>query len=183
MFFDLQPYLSGALVNVRPLSEEDRDDLYAVASDPLVWEQHPAPDRHLREEFTRFFREALASGGDLAVIDRKSGQLIGSSRYHGYDPEHDEVEIGWTFLARSHRGGTYNAELKRLMIRHAFQFVGTVTFLVGRYNVRSQRAVERIGGLLSGTRGDGSGGESLLYRIDSRTSEAPQVLSPDFGGA
>ncbi|MDQ0828339.1 RimJ/RimL family protein N-acetyltransferase [Streptomyces achromogenes] len=80
MVFDLQPCLSGALVNVRPLSEEDCDDLYAVASDPLVWEQHPAPDRHLREEFTRFFRDALASGGALAVIDRKSGQLIGSSR-------------------------------------------------------------------------------------------------------
>ncbi|WP_307039074.1 GNAT family N-acetyltransferase [Streptomyces achromogenes] len=117
------------------------------------------------------------------MIDRKSGQLIGSSRYHGYDPEHDEVEIGWAFLARSHWGGTYNAELERLMIRHAFQFVGTVTFLVGRDNVRSQRAVERIGGLLNGTRADGSGAESLLYRIDSHTSEAPQVLSPDFGGA
>ncbi|MFI9587740.1 GNAT family N-acetyltransferase [Streptomyces sp. NPDC052236] len=170
MPFDLQPYLSGALVDVRPLREKDFDDLYAVASDPLVWEQHPARDRHRRDEFTRFFHEALASRGALSVIDRKDGRLIGSSRYHGHDPRHDEIEIGWTFLARSHWGGTYNSELKRLMIRHAFRFVGTVVFLVGRDNVRSQRAVERIGGVLSGTRADGSNGESVLYRIESRTS-------------
>jgi RimJ/RimL family protein N-acetyltransferase len=172
MPFDLQPYLSGALVDVRPLRETDFDDLYAVAADPLVWEQHPARDRHRRDGFTRFFHEAIVSRSALAVIDRENGQLIGSSRYHGYDPEHDEIEIGWTFLTRSHWGGKYNGELKHLMIRHAFQFVGTVTFLVGRDNVRSQRAVERIGGVLSGTRADGSGAESLLYRMDSRTFAA-----------
>ncbi|MFE1579019.1 GNAT family N-acetyltransferase [Streptomyces fradiae] len=168
MPFEPQPYLSGALVDVRPLREEDFADLYAVASDPLIWEQHPARDRHRKDEFTRFFREALDSRGALAVIDRREGRLIGSSRYHGYDSERDEVEIGWTFLARSHWGGAYNKELKRLMLRHAFRFVGTVVFLVGADNVRSRRAVERIGGVLSGTQDDGGGAESLLYRIDSR---------------
>ncbi|MFE7134557.1 GNAT family N-acetyltransferase [Streptomyces sp. NPDC057638] len=169
MTFDLQPYLSGALVDVRPLREEDFDDLYAVASDPLIWEQHPARDRHRRDEFTRFFREAIGSRGALAVIDREDSRLIGSSRYHGYDAERDEIEIGWTFLARSHWGGAYNSELKRLMILHAFRFVGAVVFLVGPENVRSQRAVERIGGVLSGTRTQENGAESLLYRIDSHT--------------
>jgi RimJ/RimL family protein N-acetyltransferase len=125
MAFDLQPTLRGELVEVRPLRAEDFDDLYAVASDPLIWEQHPVRDRYLEDVFKEFFRESLASGGALIVIDRRTGQVIGSSRFHGYDPERSEIEIGWTFLARSHWGGIYNKELKQLMLRHAFRLVKT----------------------------------------------------------
>jgi RimJ/RimL family protein N-acetyltransferase len=138
-----------------------------VASDPLIWEQHPCNDRYREEVFAAFFREALESRGALVAIDRKDGRVIGSSRFHGYDEEKGEVEIGWTFLARSHWGGAYNGEMKRLMLRHAFRFVNSVVFLVGPHNVRSQRAVERIGGVRAGTRLDGSGRESLVYRIEA----------------
>src|SRR6266852_2347816 len=139
MSFDLQPILKGKLLELRPLRPEDFNDLYAVASDPLIWEQHPIKDRYKEEVFNAFFREALESGGALIAIDSKDGQVIGSSRFHGYDKEKSEIEIGWTFLARSHWGGVYNGEMKHLMLRHAFRFVNGVIFLVGPQNVLSQR--------------------------------------------
>ncbi|MCM3876718.1 MAG: GNAT family N-acetyltransferase [Thermoanaerobaculia bacterium] len=165
MSFDLQPVLEGELLRLRPLRPEDLHDLYAVASDPLIWEQHPSNDRHQVEVFKGFFREALESGGALIAIDSKDGQVIGSSRFHGYDGAKSEIEIGWTFLARSRWGGAYNGEMKQLMLRHAFRFVNSVVFLVGPKNVRSQRAMEKIGGARVGSRLDGSGRESLVYRI------------------
>ena len=164
MPFDPQPTLRGRLLELRPLLADDFKDLYAVASDPLVWEQHPDRDRYKEEVFRQFFRDALASGGALVAIDLADGRVIGSSRFHGHDEEKSEVEIGWTFLARSHWGGRYNGEMKRLMLRHAFRFVGSVVFLVGPRNLRSRRAVEKIGGVLAGTSGRG-GRESVVYRI------------------
>jgi len=155
-------------VELRPLRPDDFEALYAVASDPLIWEQHPNPDRCRRDVFTEFFRGALDSGGAFLVSDRRDGRVIGSTRFHGYDEATSEIEIGWTFLARSHWGGAYNREMKQLMLRHAFRFVTSVVFLVGPQNLRSQKAVERIGGVRDGSRIGSSGQESFLYRI-SRT--------------
>lgn len=163
--FDLQPVLEGTLLRLRPLGPDDWDELYAVASDPLIWEQHPASDRWKEEVFRDFFRGALDSGGAFVAIDCRDGRIIGSSRYHGYDAEKQEVEIGWTFLARSHWGGVYNREMKRLMLEHAFRFVTSVIFIVGSTNVRSQKAVEKIGGVRAGSRIDGTGRESVVYRL------------------
>jgi RimJ/RimL family protein N-acetyltransferase len=167
MPFDLQPSLKGENLELRPLRPEDFADLYAVASDPLLWEQHPARDRYQEAVFKEFFREALESGGALLALDARDGRVIGSSRYHGYDAEKSEVEIGWTFLARSHWGGVYNGEMKRLMLRHAFRFVNRVLFVVGSQNLRSQRAVEKIGGVRVGSRTDRSGRESFVYQISA----------------
>jgi RimJ/RimL family protein N-acetyltransferase len=165
MFFDLQPILEGELLRLRPLRPEDWDGLYAVASDPLIWEQHPARDRCEEDVFKGFFREALESGGALVVIDSKDSRVIGASRFHRYDEEKSEIEIGWTFLARSHWGGIYNKEMKQLMLRHAFRFVNSVIFLVGPQNLRSQRAMEKTGGVRVGSRTDGNGRDSFVYRI------------------
>lgn len=166
MSFDYQPVLKGEIVELRPLSAEDYDGLYAVAADPLIWEQHPVRNRHEEATFRAFFEESLASGGALVAIDVNSQKrIIGSSRFHGYDKERSEVEIGWTFLARSHWGGSYNGEMKQLMLRHAFRFVRCVVFLVGLQNVRSQRAVERIGGVRVGRRSDAGGRDSYVYQI------------------
>ena len=165
MPFDLQPTLKGELLTLRPLRPEDFHDLYAVAADPLIWEQHPNRDRHREEVFRQFFYEALESGGALIVIDSDDDQVIGSSRYHAYDPEKSEIEIGWTFLARSRWGGLYNREMKQLMLRHAFRFVKKVVFLVGPQNLRSQRALEKIGAVREGRRLDASGRDSLVYQI------------------
>src|SRR6185295_15234207 len=110
--FEYQPALSGELVALRPLRAEDFDDLFAVAADPLIWEQHPARDRYKEDVFRTFFREAMDSGGALIAIDSRDGQVIGSSRFHWYDEEAGEMEIGWTFLARSRWGGVYNRQMK-----------------------------------------------------------------------
>lgn len=164
MSFDLQPVLRGELLELRPLRPEDFDALFAVASDPLIWEQHPNSDRYKDEVFRAFFHDALASGGALVAIDSRDGRVIGSSRFYGYDAAASEVEIGWTFLARSHWGGAYNGEMKRLMLRHAFRFVDRVVFLIGPQNWRSRRAVEKIGGVLVGTR-TARGRDSVVYQI------------------
>jgi RimJ/RimL family protein N-acetyltransferase len=165
MPFDLQPTLQGELLALRPLRPEDFPALYAVASDPLIWEQHPNNDRHREEVFREFFRVALESGGALVALDARDGRVIGSSRYFGYNEAAGEIEIGWTFLARSHWGGRYNGEMKQLMLCHAFQFVERVVFLVGPRNLRSQRALEKTGAVRAGTRVDGNGLERVLFEV------------------
>ena len=145
MEFDLQPTLKGNLIVVRPLTLEDFDALFAAASDPLIWEQHPENDRHRREIFRKFFDRAIESKGAFVVIERKSGRIIGSSRYCNLNQVGREVEIGWTFLERAFWGGSYNRELKSLMLDHAFRFVDRVLFVVGEMNRRSQKALEKIG--------------------------------------
>lgn len=147
-----QPTLEGDLVVVRPLRADDFDELYAAAADPLLWEQHPEPDRWREDVFRAYFDDHLASGGALAVIDRSTGALIGATRYDNHDPDGSEVEIGWTFLARPYWGGAYNADLKRVMFEHAFQSVDSVVLLVGEHNLRSRRAVEKLGAVERGTR-------------------------------
>ena len=172
MTFELQPVLRGQLLWLRPLRAGDWEQLYAVASDPLIWEQHPASDRYKEDVFREFFREAMESGGAFVILDAENGRVIGSSRYLGYDPARSEIEIGFTFLARAYWGGVYNRELKNLMLGHAFRFVRHVVFLVGLENWRSQKAMEKIGGRRVGTRVDRVGRETLVFQIDA----------PDRGG-
>jgi N-acetyltransferase len=172
MFFELQPELSGTLVSLRPLRPEDFSDLFAVASDRLIWEQHPANDRYKEDIFRVFFSDALESGGALLVSDSRDGKAIGSSRFHGYEPKTSEVEIGWTFLARLYWGGAYNREMKQLMLRHAFGFVDRVIFVVGSGNFRSQRAVEKVGGVRQGNRRGADGRESFVFEITRESHSA-----------
>lgn len=165
MAFDLQPTLKGKLLELRPLRPEDFDALFAVAQDPLIWEQHPASDRYKEDVFRKFFEEALSCGGAFVAIDGTNGKIIGSSRFYGYDEGKSEIEIGWTFLARSYWGGRYNREMKQLMLRHAFKFVDHVLLLVGPENWRSRRAVEKIGGIERAERVHRFGRESVAYVI------------------
>lgn len=163
---DRQPVLEGELVRARPLQPNDLDALWGISSDPLLWEQHPAKDRATPEGFRQWFDDALTSGGALTVIDLADGQIIGTSRYDHYDPDASEVEIGWTFIARSHWGTPYNGDLKRVMLDHAFGSVRTVLFRVHGQNYRSQRAVEKLGAVRSATEVDPRGfGEVVVYRL------------------
>lgn len=169
MTFDLQPTLRGELLELRPLEAGDFEDLFAVAADPLIWEQHPDRNRYQEGRFRIFFREALESGGALLAIDTNDQRTIGSSRFHGYDAAGSEIEIGWTLLARHKWGGAYNHEMKKLMLRHAFKFVERVIFLVGPANHRSQRALAKIGAVHLGSRIDEGGRERNAYQIDADT--------------
>ncbi len=178
MPFHLQPILKGELLELRPMQAEDFQDLYAVAADPLIWAQHPARDRDKEEVFKEFFREGLESGGALVAIEARNGQVIGASRFHGYDQDESEIEIGWTFLARSHWGGVYNGEMKQLMLRHAFRFVDSVVFLIGPDNLRSQRAVEKIGAVLVGSRLDENNRDRFVYQVTATVArERPVGIS------
>lgn len=164
MDFDYQPILRGTLVALRPLRADDYGHLYEVASDPGIWEQHPA-NRNEEAVFRAFFKEALESGGALVATEAESERVIGSSRFHNYDAERREVEIGWTFLARSHWGGRYNGEMKRLMCEHAFRFAESVVLLIAPENVRSQRAAEKVGAIRDGERPDAYGRLCYVYRV------------------
>lgn len=167
MSLDRQPVLEGELIRVRPLDERDFSALWAVASDPLIWEQHPSKDRAEPAGFQRWFDDAISSGGALVVIDRANGRIIGSSRFDGLDSMRREVEIGWTFLARSHWGGVHNAELKHMMLGHAFGDVDAVLFRVHALNRRSQRAVQKLGAVHVRTEPDPLGrGDNHVFRLD-----------------
>ena len=169
MAFDLQPYLRSEVIELRPLVAADWDDLFAVASDSLIWEQHPESDRYKEDVFRIFFKDALESGGAFVVVNRKTQEIIGSTRFYGYDPGKSEIEIGWTFLARKYWGGHVNAEMKRLLLKHAFQFVESVVFFVGEDNVRSQKAMEKLGaikdGMVTRTYGNHPGTRNVKYVI------------------
>ena len=149
-FFDLQPRLFGNSIYLRPLQVEDAESLYKVARDPLIWEQHPSPLRYKRTVFdAEILLPALASQSTLVAVDSKSNAIIGSSRYYDVDKNNFELAIGFTFLARSHWGGVVNAEMKNLMLTHAFKWAKRVWFHVGIENIRSQKAMEKIGAVLS----------------------------------
>ena len=144
---DFQPTLIGPTITVRPISSGDWPELFTAGSDPEIWKVHPASDRYTERAFRKYFDGALASGMGFVFVDRSTGRLIGSSRYYGYDAERSEIEIGWTFITRSHWGGKTNREVKRLMLDHAFTFLDTVVFWVGEENWRSQGAMTKIGGV------------------------------------
>ena len=170
---DLQPTLRGERVTLRPIRADglssDLDAMHAAASDPEVWVQHSEKNRHERAVFERFFKGAVESGGGLVVVDNATGAVIGSSRYYDWNPADESVVIGYTYLARAYWGGAVNGEVKRLMIAHAFGFARTVWFHVSPGNVRSQRALERIGARLDRREMVPVGGvpsERMIYRVD-----------------
>lgn len=171
--FPLQPLLYDSLVRVEPLTNGHFEELYQVASDPLVWEQHPNPDRYKREIFKVYFDGAMLSGGAFIVRDVLTDEAIGSSRFYDYNEKGSEIKIGYTFLARRCWGGVYNRRLKSLMLAHAFSFVERVIFHIGAHNIRSQKAMERIGGKKTGEENICYHGEqhslNLVYVIDKRT--------------
>lgn len=146
MSFDLQPNLENDLLILRPLREEDVENLYQVASDPLIWEQHPTKNRSERGGFEVFFKEAMESKGAFVVIDKKTEKIIGSTRFYAVKTTQNAIEIGWTFLARQYWGGQYNQSMKHLLMDYAFNFVENIVFYIHEHNFRSQKAVEKLGG-------------------------------------
>jgi RimJ/RimL family protein N-acetyltransferase len=165
---NLQPTLTGIRITLRPLAAQDFHELFAAASDPLVWAQHPDPGRGTREGFPPFFDDALKSKGCLVAIDAARRSVIGWSRYTDYAPG-EKITIGYTFLARSHWGGAVNAEMKQLMLRHAFTDVQEVLFAVAERNLRSRRAVEKLGAELAGAEDAPRWGQiHVIYRLTAQ---------------
>jgi RimJ/RimL family protein N-acetyltransferase len=174
--FEYQPQLTGKMVALRPLAAEDWAPLFALAADREAWAMHPQSDRYQEPIFRALFEEALACGGTLVALDRETGAVIGWSRYSADYALPGEIEIGWTFLGRAYWGGAYNTDMKHLMLRHAFRFVETVIFRIGSENLRSRRAVEKLGARLT-DRAETSAARgfewiSVYYAISRRDFEA-----------
>jgi RimJ/RimL family protein N-acetyltransferase len=150
MLFDLQPQLENELVKLILLKQEDFDILYQVASDPLIWEQHPDRFRYKKEVFEKYFEGAIKSGGAFLIVEKNSDEVIGSSRYYDFDKEKKSIAIGYAFLAKKYWGTTYNRAMKNLMFDHAFKFVEKVIFHIGAKNIRSQKAIEKLGAMKVG---------------------------------
>lgn len=173
--FDLQPlHLANGVVTLIPLTEKDFEDLYSIAADPLIWEQHPTRNRYKREVFEVFFAGAIKSKGAFKILDTQTSVMIGSSRYYDYHPEKKSVMIGYTFLARQCWGKSHNKALKSLMIGYAFNFVDEVLFQIGENNIRSQKAIEKLGAKKAGQEEVAYAGEqhssvNYIYKIDKAT--------------
>lgn len=144
---NLQPTITNELITIKPLQENDFDALFKIASDKLLWEQHPNNDRYKKEVFQVFFDNAIQSKGAFIVINNKTNEIIGSSRYYELNEVESSVIIGYTFISREYWGTNYNASLKKLMIDYAFQFLNKIHFHVGDTNYRSQKAVEKLGAI------------------------------------
>ena len=184
---DLQPTLVGDKLMLRPLTEGDWEAMYAVASDPLLWEVHPAWDRYKEPVFREYFAGAMKSRGALAVVDCATRSIIGGSRYANFVPELNEIEIGWSFLAREYWGGAYNREMKTLMLSHAFRYFDSIRFNIGATNIRSRRAVEKIGARLGGEYvPEAINGVPpvlhVIYRLNRHEAEAANMLLGDSSG-
>lgn len=180
---DWQPDdLRDGMVVLEPLRAEHFEELYAVASDPLVWAQHPNPDRYQREVFRVYFEGAMASGGAFLIRAADDGRTLGSSRFYDHDPGAGEVRIGYTFFGREAWGGGYNPAVKRLMLGYAFRRVSRVVFHVGAGNIRSQRAMERLGARRVGEVDVAYHGEALVrnlvYEMQARDLTGPSPASP-----
>ncbi len=145
MRFELQPILQNEQLMLHPLFEEDFEELYATASDPLIWEQHPNKDRWKKDVFRVFFDGAIQSQGAFKIIDKATGRIAGSTRFYDHDPRLNSVAIGYTFYARDYWGKGINPAVKAMMLDHAFRFVSQVYFHIGAYNIRSQVAIGRLG--------------------------------------
>jgi RimJ/RimL family protein N-acetyltransferase len=172
MSFELQPRLQNDLIKLEPLEAGDFERLYAVAADPLIWEQHPSSDRYQRPVFENYFNGAMESGGAFRVIDSTNGELIGSSRYCDYDEPQRQISVGYTFIARNRWARRFNLALKTLMLDHAFKFVDRVTFKVGINNWRSRKAMEKLGGIYIGEELVSYSGEpshpNVVFKIDAK---------------
>ncbi|HXC59403.1 MAG TPA: GNAT family N-acetyltransferase [Steroidobacteraceae bacterium] len=169
--FDSQPVLRGQTLLLRPLAATDREPLWEVARDALIWEQHPDKTRATPAGFARFFDSSLASASALVVIDQRTGGIIGSSRYYDWEPQQRELAIGYTFLAREYWGGATNLEMKRLMIGHAARWARRIWFHVGTGNLRSRRAMEKLGAhaMFEGQRPlNGAMADFVYYALESK---------------
>jgi len=143
---NLQPTLEDDLLILRPLRNDDFDALFEVAKDPLIWEQHPCANRYQKEAFSEYFIESISSKGAFVIIDKSSKKIIGSTRFKRVGNVKNAIEIGWSFLSRDKWGGKYNKSMKKLMIDYAFEFVEDIIFYIGKSNIRSEKAVQKIGG-------------------------------------
>jgi RimJ/RimL family protein N-acetyltransferase len=155
---DIQPVtLAGRFVRLAPLAYAHVPDLTAGGTDPEIWRYIPYPPVHTEADMRAWVQDLLerqAVGNDLpfAVVHQASGRAIGATRYLDIQRANRAVEIGGTWYAPEHQRTAANTEAKLLLLTHAFEKLGCirVQLKTDERNVRSQRAIERIGAAKEG---------------------------------
>jgi RimJ/RimL family protein N-acetyltransferase len=149
--------LQGTHTRVEPLSLAHAADLFAAAQDADVWRYMPVPTPKHMEDVRAWIRLALdaqAQGAALpfAIIDTATARAIGSTRFLDISARDRHVEIGWTWLGKKFWRTPVNTECKFLLLQYAFETLGCirVALKTDLRNARSQRAIERIGGVREG---------------------------------
>jgi RimJ/RimL family protein N-acetyltransferase len=127
------------------------------------------------EAFEEWFRYSLGRPDSLLflILDRETGEAVGMTGYLEIRPPHRGLEIGRTWIARSHQGTRINPESKYLLLRHAFEDLGAVRvqFKTDLNNLHSQRAIEKLGARREGVlrryqvRSSGVARDSVIYSI------------------
>jgi RimJ/RimL family protein N-acetyltransferase len=145
MNFSIQPTLENEIISLVPLEKHDFEELFEVASDPKVWEQHPNKERYKREVFENFFKGAIESKGAFLIIDKETEEVLGSTRFYDFDENTSSILIGYTFYGTKSWGKNINASVKKMMLDYIFQFVNKVVFHVGKDNIRSVKAMTKLG--------------------------------------
>jgi len=137
--------LSNELVILKPLTKEDFDHLYLIASDPHIWSQHPDVNRYTKEGFQEYFEKLLQTDEPYLILRKEDNSPIGATSFYQKNKQNKSLAIGYTFLIKSHWGGQYNKSIKKLMIDTAFSAYDKVIFHVREKNFRSQAALSKIG--------------------------------------
>lgn len=177
----MQPVLENEKAILYPLQEDDFEALYAVASDPNIWAQHPNKDRWKRDVFRTFFDGALQSGGAYKIVAKSTGQVAGSTRIYNHNAEDNSILIGYTFYATAYWGKGINHAVKTLMLNYLFEHVAQVYFHIGADNKRSQISIERLGAKKVAEQEVAYFGESpklnFVYLIEKKDWLAHRALS------
>lgn len=180
--FGIPDLLQNDWVVMRRLKPADFESLYKAASDPLIWQQHPNPERYKREVFATYFEGAINSGAAYLVANTKSNEVIGCTRYYEYDAVDSSIAIGYTFVTRACWGMPYNRSMKSLMLDHAFRFVEKVYFHIGDNNIRSQKAIAKLNAVKIGEKLMSYYGEAphtnYIYCITSKDWTTRQHTHP-----
>lgn len=165
---NVQPILETENVKLIPLQENDFERLFQVASDPLIWEQHPNKNRYKREVFKTFFEGAMLSKGAFLILDKVSGEVAGSTRFYDFDKNENSIFIGYTFYGRKFWGSKLNPQVKKMMVDYILNDVDLVKFHVGKENFRSRKAMEKLGAELFGDVSVAYFGEAPKMNVEYR---------------
>jgi N-acetyltransferase len=166
-------------LRLEPLGLGHVDGLQRAAADGELWKlrvtsvPEPADTRGYIERALQGFAEGHRLA--FAVIDAKSGAVIGSSSYHDIVPAVERLEIGYTWYAKSRQRTHVNASAKMLLMTHAFETLGAklVGWRTDNFNFASQRAIERLGAKKDGVlrhhalRRDGTIRDTVMYSMSA----------------
>ena len=163
---NFKSHFEDVSISLLQIKKENFEGLYLVASDPIIWEQHPENDRWKKEKFNIFFKSALKNElGCFSIFDNSHNKFFGSTRFYSYDENDKAVRIGYTYIAPEYWGTTTNNSIKKMMLDYIFKYLDKVYFDIGEQNLRSRKATEKLGAKLFLD----DGGGMVVYLLNKNT--------------